>query len=133
MPNPLFFLLYYTGILFSTLNRNLYFKSPTVTHGKAIKIWDGTAIVRTLICRCHISKHNLMTLTMARILDLGPRTPCRAICLGLYFRSYKYNSLRVLLTRSLILSSSSILQQSIRNEVKCLATHTVNPEEHPAG
>lgn len=40
----------------------------------------------------------------------GPGVPRQPICLGLYLRSYKYNSLGALLTRRLILNSFSILQ-----------------------
>lgn len=82
---------------------------------------------------CHfqdtlIPEHNLMTITRAGILELGPEAPCQAICLGPYFRSYKYKCLGALLTRSLILSYSSILQLVHQKyEVKCLATDTVNP------
>lgn len=68
-----------------------------------------------------------MTLTMAGIFELGPGAPRQAICLGLYFRSYKYKCLAALLTRSLILSSSILQLVHQKYEVKCLATHTVNP------
>lgn len=86
--HPILFLPYNTGILFSTLNKNLYFKSPVVT-------CERMKGCKNMGWHCHCqdtlnARAQAYDINCSK--DVGSRAwaPCQVICLGLYFRSYKY-------------------------------------------